>query len=765
MLTNVHPAESLRGLARRKSRPDEYKSVRHALVDEEEKGGWAVAQRNKSTTRLRKPKTHNNLLEDRVWTLFYRMGFTHLSGDRGANLLMNAEEESGPRNQLDVVAFDDDVALALECKSSAKSGKPADFAKDLGKLVALREPLTRALKNQFPSEKKRPVVIAFWHSQVTLSDNDKARAADAKVQLFDALDLEYYEALVSQIGTAARYQFLADVMPGREIPNLELTLPAIKTKIGPYTAYTFSISPEYLLKISYVSHRAKGTASDIDAYQRMLKKSRLRSLRAYITDDGIFPTNIVINVQAKWLNFEKIKQEGDDKTSTLGWLHIRPAYRVAWVIDGQHRLFAYAGHPRAAKSVVTVIAFAGLPASEQARLFVDINAEQRRVKQSLLQELYAELHWDAVEDEVRVRAILSKVVQALDKDPASPFFQRILKADDRRTDTRCISLTGVFRALERPGFFIVRTSKSRPAEYGPFWTGDNLETMRRTIEVVTSWFASIREQTKAIWDLGSAEGGGVAMNDGITVCINVLLSVLQYLEEKKRHKLRQMTNSELSEVLTPFATSVGQFFASMSAEQLVQFRALRGVQGQTTGTRRCQQKLHRDFPDFEPTGLTEFLEREKAQTTTQAFEKITRIEKILQRTIIAELKSEFGDNETDWFFNGVPTKVRKKADDRINDEGGKKGGREDNFDLIDYRDIIHDNFELFESLFGHGTKGNKEAKTKWLVEVNEARKKVMHASKGARLPITEEELARLTELEEWVTARVESRSSGDDVAA
>lgn len=759
MLINIHPAENLRGLARRKARPDEFKSVRHQLVEEEERNGWEVAQRNKASTRLRKPKPHNDLLEDRVWTLLYRMGFTHLSGDRGANLLMSPEEKKGPWNQLDVVAFDDDVSLALECKSSGKPAKAADFSKDLGKLVSLRDSLIRALKTQFPSPKKRPLVVAFWHSQVALSDNDRARAADARVQLFDAADLEYYEALVSQIGTAARYQFLADIMPGREVPNLELTLPAIKTKIGPHTAYSFSISPEYLLKISYVSHRAKGTASDIDAYQRMLKKNRLASLRTYISDDGIFPTNIVINVQAKWLQFERAKQEGENNTSSLGWLHIRPAYRVAWVIDGQHRLFAYAGHPRAAKSVVTVIAFAGLPASEQARLFVDINAEQRRVKQSLLQELYAELHWDAEEDEVRVRAILSKVVQALDKDPASPFFGRILKADDRRTDTRCISLTGVFRALERPGFFIARTGKGRPVEFGPFWTGDNLKTMNRTVEVVEGWFSTIREQAKTAWDLGSAEGGGVAMNDGITVCINVLLSVLFHLEENKRHKLRQMTSSELVEVLVPYATSVGQFFASMTPEQLVQFRALRGVQGQTTGTRRCQQWLHRDFPEFQPLGLGEFLEREKAQTTTQAFEKITRIEKVLQRTIISELKNEFGENETDWFFGGVPTKVRKKADDRINDEGGKKGGREDNFDFVDYRDIIHQNFAIFEPLFGYGTKGGKEGKTKWLVEVNEARKKVMHASKGARLPITEEELARLTELEEWVALRVENRGN------
>ena len=45
--------------------------------------------------------------------------------------------------------------------------------------------------------------------------------------------------------------------------------------------------------------------------------------------------------------------------------------------------------------MVSVMAFVGLEASEQARLFVDINARQKKVKQSLLQELYSELHWDA----------------------------------------------------------------------------------------------------------------------------------------------------------------------------------------------------------------------------------------------------------------------------------------------------------------------------------------------------------------------------------
>ena len=87
------------------------------------------------------------------------------------------------------------------------------------------------------------------------------------------------------------------------------------------------------------------------------------------------------------------------------------------------------------------------------------------------------------------------------------------------------------------------------------------------------------------------------------------------------------------------------------------------------------------FQTLTPPGLREFLEREKAQTTTRAFHVITHIERTLQSSVLGELKSEFGPEEKDWWFGGIPKEVRKKVDDRINEEGGKKGGREENLDL------------------------------------------------------------------------------------
>jgi DNA sulfur modification protein DndB len=753
MLSNIFPAEELRGLASRKSKADEYKTVRKPLVDEEIAAGWVIDHENASTSRLRKPKSHNRLLEDRVWTLMYRMGFGHLSGAGGASQRLNSSDVSSPENQIDVVAIDDEICLAVECKSSEKPKKFADFSTVLAKHLSLKDKFSRAVGLQLAVPHKRVSRFAVWTMNIIVSDNDKSRAATANVTLLDDKDLEYYEQLVGQVGAAARYQFLADVLQGRGIPGLEIKVPAIRAKIGGSVSYSFSISPEYLLKIAFVSHRSRGKASDIDAYQRLLKKSRLKSIRQYITEGGIFPTNIVVNVaDSRWLTFDKGKQEGEDKSTTFGWLNIRPAYRVAWIIDGQHRLFAYADHALARKSLISVIAFVGLQPSEQARLFVDINAEQRKVKQSLLQELYAELHWDADDPEVRVQAILSKVIQALDTDLRSPLVGRVLKADDARTDTRCVSLTSIFRAMEKAGFFVARVRKGTVLEYGPLWDHDNQATMQRTIALLIGYFDVIKSEAADLWEKGSGEGGGLSMNDGVTVCLNLLRSIFHHLQTVKRIKLADLATAELLSVVEPYAKKVGKYFQALSVEQMVQFRALRGIQGQTTGTRRVEESLQISESAFDPPGLREFLSREKAQTTTRAFEQLQAIERILQSTILSELKSEFGEDETGWWFSGVPKSVRKKIDDRINEEGGKGGGREDKFDLIDYRDIAEANWPLFEPTLARG-KGNKQAKTKWLVEVNDLRKPVVHASRGQSMPITEEQLAFLEEIHVWLQAQ------------
>lgn len=479
----------------------------------------------------------------------------------------------------------------------------------------------------------------------------------------------------------------------------------------------------------------------------MIKKSRLRKIRDYISDRGMFPTNIVINIEGKrHVRFEPRKQKGGPEGAEYGTLHLTPSYGSAWIIDGQHRLFAYSGHERSATSYLNVLAFQGLPPGHQAQLFIDINHEQKSVKRSLLHELYAELNWEAEDGAKRMSAVVSKAVQALNELKDSCFYDRILLADDVRTPTRCISLESMFRSLNQPGMFIVKAG----VEYGPLWADANDRTLRRTLRITKAWFDGICEGAQEWWELGADEGGGLAMNDGVTICFGVMKSVFQHLSEYLSVSLVGLSDDELAEQMQPFARALGTFLGRLTTEERREFRAgARGVQGQTAGRRQCEAALQEEFLDFEPAGLREDLELQTAKTNEQAYRLIQPIEMRLRSVVVEALKDEHGEGDA-WWYQAVPGKIRKKVNDRIDEEEGK-GQREDFFDMVDFRAIAINNWSLFETILAYGKKGNKEKRTEWIVKLNDMRKIVMHPGKSRS--ISWPQLALLKEYLEFLERR------------
>jgi DNA sulfur modification protein DndB len=762
MLENIHSAEDLLALARAKARDYERRTINPKLLDELKGEGWVEDKKNKSSIRVKRPKPIDRLLEDRVWTLLYRMRFLHLPGPGGASLVISPSDEKSPRSQIDVAALDDEIALCIECKAAENRSRRSGFSEELAKLAMLRQSFSQAVAKQFPIEHKRQVVLAMFLSNAILSDNDKTRAREANVILFDERDLAYYESLISHLGSAAKYQFFADMMPGKEVPGLRIRMPAIRFKMGGSTCYGFTVSPDYLLKICYVSHRSKGKASDIDAYQRMVSRSRLSKIKRHISDKGFFPTSIVVNLEAKKIRFDQVKQEsdGDEECGVLGWLEIRPAYKTAWIIDGQHRLFAYSGHERAAKSKLAVMAFSGLPPSQQARLFIEINSKQKKVSQILLQTLVAELNWDADDPEVRLGAIISKAIQELDADPESAFHQRIQTSDDPRDTKQCITINSLLSAVERAQLHIAKIKHGAVVEFGPLWAVENDATKKRTTFILDGWFRIVREAVPDWWDKGAEPGGGLAMNDGVTSCIKVLQSVFEHLEDRGK-KLVHLDNDDLLELIRRYGKQLGTYLAGLSEAQRKHFRDLRGTQGITARYRRCQKAIREQIPDFDPRGLAEFLELEKAQTNQRAKEIIDRIERTLQKVVLAELRQNFGDDEKEWWILGIPQPVRIEVSKRHEEDNAMRGGKENYFDLIHYRKIIADNWELFQDLLGYGKKGvSKEKRTVWIVEVNERRKVVAHASAAVTLSL--EDLAELQEYDSWLAGQACGTQSIED---
>ena len=225
MLDNIEPVENLQSFARAAARLFESRSVNSKLVDEFVAQGWEIAKNNASTTRLVRKKTHGKSLEDRVWTLLYRMQFPYLSGEGGGCLTINPKDPTSPKTNIDVVGIDTELAVAIECKSSEKPAKRPTFMEEVGKHALIREPFSNALRRDFPSEAKRQTVLAMFLSKILLSENDRTRTKEANIVIFDEADLDYYETLVNHLGSAAKYQFFADMVPGKEVPGLRHRVP------------------------------------------------------------------------------------------------------------------------------------------------------------------------------------------------------------------------------------------------------------------------------------------------------------------------------------------------------------------------------------------------------------------------------------------------------------------------------------------------------------------------------------------------------------
>jgi DNA sulfur modification protein DndB len=237
----------------------------------------------------------------------------------------------------------------------------------------------------------------------------------------------------------------------------------------------------------------------------------------------------------------------------------------------------------------------------------------------------------------------------------------------------------------------------------------------------------------------------------------VLRSVLKYFMDTGI-KLHDLYEAELIELIHPYGECLGKYFAGLSPQELDRFRKLRGGQGHGTGTRLCQAVLSKRFPEFKPAGLQEFMELEALNTTEEAMKSAQRIEIMLHRFVLNELKEEYGRDETGWWFKGVPKETRQRIDKARNEEETPPA-REHLLYLIDFRKIIEENWPLFGEILVQGSaQAKKDAKTKWLVKVNEIRNLAAHPAKG---PVALEDVDFLKKTESWLRTRLEEVDAGE----
>lgn len=225
--------------------------------------------------------------------------------------------------------------------------------------------------------------------------------------------------------------------------------------MGGYTYYSFSIEPEKLLKVGYVLHRNEANQNMMPTYQRIIKKARLKSVRSFINDGGYFPNSIIISIDSggRGLVFDQTSTKVEGSISKLGILHIPKRYRSAYIIDGQHRLYGYSDSKYASTNTVPVVAFVDLDRTEQIKLFMDINENQKAVPKSLRVTLNADMLWESKDPNERRQALRSKIAQMLGEEPTSPLRSRVIIGEAEAVPGRCITIEAIQAALKKCNFF------------------------------------------------------------------------------------------------------------------------------------------------------------------------------------------------------------------------------------------------------------------------------------------------------------------------
>jgi len=308
-----------REAVRRRKLFDE-KGINPEVIPVLEAEGWQVDRQLKRVTKVRREKEIDERLENRFWMLLFKMGYPEMNDGRKFTILIERKGAESLRKQIDVFAKDEETVIVAECKASGKVTKNRSLQKDLEEFANLKGPISKAIHKHYGPDYKPKIIWLFVTENIIWSKPDRERAAGENIRIITERELRYYSQIAEHIGKAARYQFLAEFLKDQSIPELSgKSTPAIRGKLGGKKFYCFVTTPRHLLKISFVNHRSLNDPEGAPTYQRLIIRSRIRDIGAFIKKGGYFPNNILVNF-TRPLRFDKIAEDESSGVNLIGKL-------------------------------------------------------------------------------------------------------------------------------------------------------------------------------------------------------------------------------------------------------------------------------------------------------------------------------------------------------------------------------------------------------------------------------------------------------------
>ena len=467
-------------------------------------------------------QTNAEKFEDDVRELLKKLDFENVNG--GRKFKINGI-------QVDACAGWENALLIIECKTKQTLGK-----KSLRNYITEMRGKKEALEKGFAADPIYQKYTYFKHLLITRNieirkEDYNFASEDPNIYIGNDDFLQYYSDLYALIKPYAKYSLLGELRI-RRVKSESISVPALRTKLklndNEISMYTFLINPHDLLEVSYVARREIGRER---YYQRTLKAGRIHGIAKYLKEGNGIANNIIIAFDEELKKKLHFQAKNSTKTSGIsewpyltvefGILKFPKDYRSCWIIDGQHRLYAFAHVGQGRMFTIPVTVFENLELKEQRKFFLDINGNQKPVESDLLWDLRGDVSNDS-------EGIISNVVKSLNTEINSPLHYKIYypstgikkKKDYIKISALCIAI----KKYDLVDSLLQKRFKNPLYNKQPELLKKNMK------ESLIEYFKVLETNLHTNWEFGSK--GFILSNGGIAVMVGLYEKIMARIMEK-----------------------------------------------------------------------------------------------------------------------------------------------------------------------------------------------------------------------------------------
>lgn len=230
-----------------------------------------------------------------------------------------------------------------------------------------------------------------------------------------------------------------------------------------------------LFDYCFVSRRSD---KPIDGFQRSLNINRAKDIANYLdSGQGSIPTPIILSAQ------DEAQLKYDINKQILTYYPKKFSFLV---IDGQHRLFGY--HLATKNYKVPVAIYFNLTKSDEVKLFIDINTNQRGVPASLLLDIKY-----LAERETSTEEKLRKLFNKLNTESSSPLAGLLSPNENKKGKVTRVTFNRAFDKLYENNVFSKISEEKQYELLRNYFKALDATTDLKSLVVKSAYFEAFAE--------------------------------------------------------------------------------------------------------------------------------------------------------------------------------------------------------------------------------------------------------------------------------